>query len=31
MQAPGARQPLALRAAGLGLRTAGGMLRSFAP
>jgi dihydroflavonol-4-reductase len=31
MKAPGARQPLALRAAGLGLRTAGGMLRSFAP
>ena len=31
LKAPGARQPLALRAAGLGLRTAGGMLRSFAP
>ena len=30
-KAPGARQPLALRAAGLGLRTAGGLLRSFAP
>jgi dihydroflavonol-4-reductase len=31
LKAPGSRQPLALRAAGLGLRTAGGMLRSFAP
>jgi dihydroflavonol-4-reductase len=31
LKAPGTRQPLALRAAGLGLRTAGGMLRSFAP
>jgi dihydroflavonol-4-reductase len=31
LKAPGARQPLALRAAGLGLRTAGGVLRSFAP
>jgi dihydroflavonol-4-reductase len=31
LKAPGSRQPLALRAAGLGVRTAGGMLRSFAP
>ena len=31
LKAPGTRQPLALRAAGLGLRTAGGMLRGFAP
>ncbi len=31
LKAPGTRQPLALRAAGLGLRTASGMLRSFAP
>ncbi|HEX6620077.1 MAG TPA: NAD-dependent epimerase/dehydratase family protein [Solirubrobacteraceae bacterium] len=31
LKAPGTRQPLALRAAGLGLRTAGGMLRVFAP
>jgi dihydroflavonol-4-reductase len=31
LKAPGTRQPFALRAAGLGLRTAGGMLRSFAP
>ena len=31
LKAPGARQPLALRAAGLGLRTASGVLRSFAP
>ncbi|MGZ8635264.1 MAG: NAD-dependent epimerase/dehydratase family protein [Solirubrobacteraceae bacterium] len=31
LKAPGARQPLALRAAGLGLRAAGGMLRPFAP
>jgi dihydroflavonol-4-reductase len=31
LKAPGTRQPLALRAAGLGLRTAGGMLRIFAP
>jgi dihydroflavonol-4-reductase len=31
LKAPGTRQPLALRAVGLGLRTAGGMLRSFAP
>ncbi len=31
LKAPGTRQPLVLRAAGLGLRTAGGMLRSFAP
>jgi dihydroflavonol-4-reductase len=30
LKAPGSRQPLALRAAGLGVRTAGGMLRSFA-
>ena len=31
LKAPGARQPLALRAAGLGLRTAAGLLRSVAP
>ena len=31
LKAPGARQPLALRAAGLGLRAAAGMLRPFAP
>jgi dihydroflavonol-4-reductase len=31
VKAPGTRQPIALRAAGLGLRTAGGMLRTFAP
>jgi dihydroflavonol-4-reductase len=31
LKAPGSRQPLALRAAGLGARTAAGMLRSFAP
>ena len=31
LKAPGTRQPLALRAAGLGLRTAAGMLRSIAP
>jgi dihydroflavonol-4-reductase len=31
LKAPGSRQPLALRAAGLGVRTAGGMLRSFSP
>jgi len=31
LKVPGARQPLALRAAGLGLRTAAGVLRSFAP
>ena len=31
LKAPGARQPLALRAAGLGLRSAAGVLRSFAP
>jgi dihydroflavonol-4-reductase len=31
LKAPGSRQPLALRAAGLGMRTAGGMLRAFAP
>ena len=30
-EGPGARQPLALRAAGCGLRTDGGLLRSFAP
>jgi dihydroflavonol-4-reductase len=30
LKVPGARQPLALRAAGLGLRTAAGLLRSFA-
>ena len=31
LKAPGTRQPLALRAAGLGLRTARGMLRTLAP
>jgi dihydroflavonol-4-reductase len=31
LKAPGSRQPLALRAAGLGVRTARGTLRSFAP
>jgi dihydroflavonol-4-reductase len=31
LKAPGTRQPLPLRAAGFGLRTAGAMLRSFAP
>jgi dihydroflavonol-4-reductase len=31
LNTPGTRQPIALHAAGLGLRTAGGMLRSFAP
>ena len=31
LKAPGARQPLPLRAAGFGLRTAAGVLRSFAP
>jgi len=31
LKAPGARQPLGLRAAGFGLRTAAGVLRSFAP
>lgn len=31
LKAPGARQPLALRAAGLGLRAAAGMLRPLAP
>jgi dihydroflavonol-4-reductase len=31
LKVPGARQPLPLRAAGFGLRTAAGLLRSFAP
>ena len=31
LKAPGARQPLVLRAAGWGLRTTAGVLRSFAP
>jgi len=31
VKAPGTRRPIAPRAAGLGLRTAGGMLRAFAP
>ena len=31
LRAQGARQPLTLRAAGLGLRNAAGVLRSFSP